>query len=146
MAGESDKPLMIIRIDRIWSLNTDNFTDSKTYYLRGALFLRPTDFQHEPTHLFYKNEVYKEISREVTICLSQVTANSETNRKKCSVMNSKQYVSSRITEIDERDVYVCEAKYSLQLKTFRKFTKGLKSKWSIELELCNFFVKKNWKT
>lgn len=41
-------------------------------------------------------------------------------------MNSKAYMSSRLTEIDERDAYVCEAKYSLQLKTYRKFTKGLK--------------------
>jgi len=121
-----DRPPMIVRIDRMWSMSE---AGADVYYLRGALFLRPDHIKHEATHLFYKNEVFKEVSREVTISVGQVTVNRETGGRKCSVMNSKAYVSSRITEIDERDTYVCETKYSLQAKTFRKFTKGLKSKW-----------------
>lgn len=42
-------------------------------------------------------------------------------------MSARKYASCRSTEIDERDVYVCEAKYSLQTKLFRKFTKELKA-------------------
>jgi len=125
-----DKPPMIVRIDRMWSINETNAAGESLpeYFLRGALFLQPDHIKHEPTHLFYKNEVFKEISREITIRIGQVTVNRETGCRKCSVMSSKGYVSSRITEIDERDAYVCETKYSMQMKTFRKFTKGLKSK------------------
>ena len=116
-----------MRIDRLWSSKAEN-SDIATFYFRGALFLHPTDIQHEPTRLFYKNEVFKEISREVVKPLDSVTFNRVTNKKKCSVMGNKNFVSDRVTEIDERDCYVCESKYSLQLKTFRKCTRGLKSK------------------
>ena len=126
-----DKPPMIVRIDRMWSINEASGSGDSLpmYFLRGALFLRPDHIKHEATHLFYKNEVFKEVSREVTISIEQVSVNKESGGRKCSVMSSKAFVSSRITEIDERDTYVCETKYSMQVKTFRKFTKGLKSKW-----------------
>ena len=133
---DADKSPMIVRIDKLWSIkseSTENSTEITStpdvFYLRGALFLRPTDLEHEPTRLFYKNEVFKEMSREITSSLDQVTTSKLSGKKKCSVMSSKKFASDRVTEIDERDVYVCEAKYSLQLKTFRKFTKGLKSQF-----------------
>lgn len=129
----SDKLPWIVRIDRLWSNKGDN--SEVNFYFRGALFLHPTDIQHEPTRLFYKNEVFKEISREVLKPLDHVTLNKATMRKKCSVMSSKNFVTDRVTEIDERDCYVCEAKYSQQLKTFRKFTKGLK-KFELSVK-CN---------
>ena len=117
---ETNKPPMIVRIDRLWSTE-----EGDKYYLRGALFLRPTELSHEPTHLFYKNEVFKELNREVTARLDQICAG-KTGSKKCAVMNAKRFVTCRPTELDERDIYICETKYSQQLKTFRKFTKGLK--------------------
>lgn len=118
--NESNKPPMIVRIDRLWSVQAGCF-------LRGALFLRPVEITHEPTRLFYKNEVFKEISREITANLDQIAlSDTNTNSKKCIVLNAKKYASCRVTELDERDVYICETKYSLQAKTFRKFTKGLR--------------------
>ena len=121
-----EKLPLIVRIDRLWSLKSqDGVTEQ--YFLRGPLFLRPIEIVHEPTRLIYRNEVFKEISRELTVTLDQVVfSNNQTNRKKCVVTNSKKYCSSRVTEVDERDVYVCETKYSLSNRTFRKFTKGLR--------------------
>ncbi len=127
------RPPMIVRIDRLWSVVLNN---EVVFYLKGALFLRPSDITHEPTRLFYKNEVFKEISKEITASLDQIVySDMNTNRKKCTVMNAKKYVSCRLTEIDENDVYVCDSKYSLVLKTFRKFTKGLK-KFELSMKCC----------
>lgn len=108
-----EKPL-ILRIDRIWSLNGSEFN------LRGAVFLRVTDVPHEPTRLFYRNEVFREISRDLTITLTEVI-----NASKCVVMSPKAYATSRLTGISEQDIYVCESKYCLANKTFRKFAKCL---------------------
>ena len=123
-----EKLPMIVRIDRLWSTTSSTNSGSivTNFYLRGPLFLRPIDIAHEPTRLFYRNEVFKEVSREITASLDQIVENPETGNKKCVVMSSKKFTTSRPTEINESDVYVCEAKYSLQLKTFRKLAKGLR--------------------
>ena len=118
---QSKLPL-IVRIDRLWSIEAAS--GGKKYYLRGPLFLRAIDVEHEPTRLFYTNEVMREQSRDITASLlDQVVSATSSGAKKCVVMSNKKYASSRLTEIDERDVYVCEAKYSMHTKTFRKFTK-----------------------
>ena len=124
---KSKNPL-IVRIDRLWSIDTNdkNGLAVKKYYLRGPLFLRPSDIDHELTRLFYGSEVFREQTREITVSLDQVVSGTSSGSKKCAVLSHKKFVSSRITEIDERDVYLCEAKYSLPLKTFRKFTKGMR--------------------
>jgi protein polybromo-1 len=136
LAGSNDPSLehkhpLIVRIDRLWSTTTQSPEDpsaqAKNYYFRGPLFLRPTDVAHEPTRLFYKSEVIKEITRQITGSIDQIVAgNTGSGSTKCVVMNMKSYVSSRLTEIDERDVYLCESKYSMLTKAFRKGTKGLK--------------------
>ena len=112
------KEPVIVRIERIWSAE-------KTYWVRGSLFLRPTEFEHEPTRLFYRNEVFKEVSREAIAKVEQITPGPN-GAVKCAVLNSKKFLSSRPTEIDERDFYVSEAKYSSTHKAFRKFTKAIK--------------------
>ena len=122
----SQNPL-IVRIDRLWSIEIGtNEAPAKKYYMRGPLFLRPVDIPHEPTRLFFGNEVVREQSREITVSLDQLVSATSSGSKMCAVLSSRNYVSSRITEIDERDVYLCEAKYSLQLKTFRKFAKSMR--------------------
>ena len=128
---QSKLPL-IVRIDRLWSIEVPSGGNGgggggggeRKYYLRGPLFLRPIDIEHEPTRLFYPNEVMREQSRDITVSLlDQVCTGTSSGARKCVVMSNKKYVSSRLTEIDERDVYVCEAKYSMHTRTFRKFTK-----------------------
>jgi protein polybromo-1 len=122
---------LIIRIDRLWSIDCidsdKNKKTKKKFYLRGPIFLRPTDIAHEPTRLFYTKEVFRELTRELTIPLEEVVVSvTGSGSKKCCVMSTKAYVTSRCTEIDERDVFLCEAKYSLSSRTFRKFTKGMR--------------------
>ena len=107
------KPL-IFRIDRIWSINSTDFC------LRGAVFLRAADLPHEPTRLFYRNEVFREISRDLTIGLSEVM-----DAPKCVVMSPKAYTTSRLTHISEENTFICESKYCMANKTFRKFAKCL---------------------
>lgn len=115
---------LIVRIDRLWAAKNN----PNQVLFKGPVFLRSTDIPHEPTRLFYKNEVFKEMSRQISATLSEITESPFGSRqKKCVVMSTRRYTTCRSTEIDERDVYVCEAKYSLQTKLFRKFTKELKS-------------------
>lgn len=44
---------LIVRIDRLWA----HKGDESTFFMRGPVFLRSTDIPHEPTRMFYKNEV-----------------------------------------------------------------------------------------
>lgn len=68
------------------------------------------------------------MSRQITSTLNDIVESTTGSRqRRCTVMESRRYITCRSTEIDERDVYVCEAKFSLQTKLFRKFTKELKS-------------------
>ncbi|RNA29170.1 polybromo-1-like isoform X2 [Brachionus plicatilis] len=111
---DGGKKALIFRIDHIWSTNVANFS------FRGAVFLRATDVPHEPTRLFYRNEVFREISGHLTIGLDQVL-----DAPKCVVMSPKAYATSRLTHIDEEHIFVCESKYCLSNKTFRKLAKSL---------------------
>ncbi|CAF0710230.1 unnamed protein product [Brachionus calyciflorus] len=110
---ECDKPL-ILRINGIWS------DDSSKVSFRGPVFLRPENIPHDPTRLFFKNEVFKEISTDLTIPFDQVIGS------RCLVLNTKCYSTQRVTLINEDDIFICETKYNLVTKTFRKFTKGMK--------------------
>lgn len=139
----------IVRIDRLWSVTTQSpeqpGVNIKPYYFRGPLFLRPTEVVHEPTRLFYKNEVIKEITRQISGSLdSCVPGDTGSGSTKCAVLNQKSFVTTRLTEIDERDVYMCDTKYSSTTKQFRKSTKGLK-KFELSAK-CNedetFFLRK----
>lgn len=118
---------LIVRIDRLWA--PKNQTGDKTqYFFKGPVFLRSTDIPHEPTRLFYRNEVFKEMSRQLTSSLDDIVDSPMgSKQRRCIVMSARRYATRRSTEIDERDVYVCEAKFNLQTRLFRKFTKELKS-------------------
>lgn len=118
MADPDTRAPLIVRIDRMYSIQNES---TISYFVRGPVFLRPADIPHEPTRLFYRNEVFKEVTRELTVNMEQIIGT-----KKCVVMNPKKYCTSRPTEINEQDVFVCETKYSLQNKVFRKFTKCLR--------------------
>jgi hypothetical protein len=55
---ETPKLPLIVRIDRLWTSKNPDPVKGQQYFLRGPVFLRPTDISHEATKLFYKNEVY----------------------------------------------------------------------------------------
>lgn len=68
------------------------------------------------------------MSRQITSSLNDIVPSpTGSSQRRCVVMSVRRYATCRSTEIDERDVYVCEAKFSLQTKLFRKFTKDLKA-------------------
>ena len=120
---------LIVRVDRLWSIQVDQ---ARQYYVRGPLFLRATDIEHEPTRLFYANEVFREQSREITVSLEQQVVRGP--QGKCAVLSAKKYATSRVTHVAESDVYVCEAKYSLHTRLFRKFTKGGMRKFELSVK------------
>lgn len=114
--NSKNQPL-IMRIDKIWL--DKNKINENDHLIKGAVFLYPYEIPHEPARLFYSNEIFQVDVKEETIGLDEIIG-------KCVVMNTKKYQNSRHTEIDEKDVYVCELKYVPEKNLLRKFNRGLK--------------------
>jgi len=87
-------------------------------FIRGACFFSPAQVEHVPTRLFYKKEVIRS-SGEQTVVVSNIVGH-------CAVLSYKEYCTSRLTEIPENDVFVCESKYDYADKVIKKFNKPLK--------------------
>ncbi|KAL3851885.1 hypothetical protein ACJMK2_015582 [Sinanodonta woodiana] len=111
MRSDRDKPV-IARIEKMWIDKTGNG------FFFGPVFVGPSDIEHSPTRLFYKNEVFLTGLEETTPLIS-ITG-------KCSVLHIKDYFSSRITEISEADVFILESKYQNSDKSIKRLGKGLK--------------------
>ncbi|XP_069101019.1 protein polybromo-1-like isoform X15 [Argopecten irradians] len=103
---------LLCRIDKIW-VNRNGET-----YLNGPWYIYPSDIEHSPTRLFYKNEVFA-CGIEDTISIDRVAG-------KCSILHIKDYLTNRVTETPEEDVYLCESKYFELEKMVKKLGKGLK--------------------
>ncbi|XP_033746616.1 protein polybromo-1-like isoform X8 [Pecten maximus] len=103
---------LLCRIDKIW-VNRSGET-----YLNGPWYIYPSDIEHSPTRLFYKNEVFA-CGIEDTISIDRVAG-------KCSILHIKDYLTNRVTETPEEDVYLCESKYFELEKMVKKLGKGLK--------------------
>jgi protein polybromo-1 len=102
----------------------------------GPRFMYPHEVDHQPNRVFYKNELFKSDS-EVRSPLTEVTG-------RCSVLSLKDYCSSRLTDIREDDVYVCESKYTSNEKLIRRIVKPVK-KHSLSFVVCDdevYFFKK----
>ncbi|XP_071810078.1 protein polybromo-1-like isoform X3 [Asterias amurensis] len=96
----------IARIDKMWKdANGDP-------WFNGPWFVRPSETIHPPTRLFYKNEVFLS-SIEDTNPMRSICG-------KCHVMIYKDYTSSRPTEYEEADVFVCESQYKEAERQIRK--------------------------
>ncbi|XP_060077501.1 protein polybromo-1-like isoform X5 [Ylistrum balloti] len=103
---------LLCRIDKIW-VNRNGET-----YLNGPWYIYPSDIEHSPTRLFYKNEVFA-CGIEDTISIDRVAG-------KCCILHIKDYLTNRVTETPEEDVYLCESKYFELEKMVKKLGKGLK--------------------
>ncbi|XP_052070858.1 protein polybromo-1-like isoform X2 [Mytilus californianus] len=106
-----DRPV-ISRIDKIWSNQVGE------PIINSTCFVFPVDIEHSPTRLFYKKEIFLTTTEE-TLSMNNIEG-------KCSVLHIKDYYTSRIGDIPEDDVYVCESKYQEPEKTIKKLGKGLK--------------------
>uniref|UniRef100_T1J6Q3 Polybromo-1 n=1 Tax=Strigamia maritima TaxID=126957 RepID=T1J6Q3_STRMM len=111
--SENGKQL-IARVDKIWVEKSD----STSGYFHGPWFVFPHEIPHSPTRLFYKQEVFLSSIEDSNPLLS-ITG-------RCAVMEPKDYMQWRCTEISENDIYVCDSRYMEVERQVRKLMKGLK--------------------
>merc|ERR1712096_405212 len=96
----------IARVERMW---TDGLGNN---WFHGTFFINCNLTKHESTRLFY----YKELM----ITSEDGSIRMEQTRGKCEVMAVKEYQASRLTEINEKDVFVCESRYNVHDHTCKK--------------------------
>ncbi|XP_058446489.1 protein polybromo-1 isoform X2 [Malaya genurostris] len=96
----------IVYIERLWT-NSDNI---KMMY--GNMMLRPYETYHLQTRKFMEQEVFKSDQHQA-IPLSQVL-------NKCFVMHVKDYFKMRPEGFADKDVFVCESRYSSRGRCFKK--------------------------
>lgn len=88
----------------------DPLSDQTMIY--GCWFYRPYETFHIPTRRFLEREVFKTDSYTSTP-LNQVIG-------KCCVMFVKDYFRAKPINFGDADVFVCESRYSLKGKSFKK--------------------------
>ncbi|XP_074033562.1 protein polybromo isoform X4 [Leptinotarsa decemlineata] len=95
----------ILYIERLWENNGQQM-------LYGNYYLRPAETYHLTTRKFLEREVFKSDSH-VAVPLEEV-------RDRCCVVNVKYYFTMRPEGYEEKDIYVCESRYSTRLRSFKK--------------------------
>ncbi|XP_048738876.1 LOW QUALITY PROTEIN: protein polybromo-1-like [Ostrea edulis] len=89
------------------------YTDSNAQQqLHGNWFYRPNETFHLASRKFLEKEVFKS-DFYTSIQLTQVIG-------KCYVMYVKEYFKSKPEGFDNKDVFVCESRYSNRHKSFKK--------------------------
>ncbi|CAL4066120.1 unnamed protein product, partial [Meganyctiphanes norvegica] len=99
----------IIHIERLWT----NSEMKKMIY--GCHYFRPSETFHPPSRRFFEQEVFKS-DQHAAYPLSQVVG-------KCYVLSANDYFTHKpegSTPIDDKDVYVCESRYSSRSRFFKK--------------------------
>lgn len=95
----------ILLIERLW-------TNSGQQMLYGNYYLRPAETYHVTTRKFLEKEVFKS-DTHIAVPLEEV-------KERCVVMNVKQYFTMKPEGFDEKDIYVCESRYSTKSRSFKK--------------------------
>lgn len=80
--------------------------------MAGNLFIRPMETFHAQTRKFLEQELFKS-DQHVAMPLSTVLG-------KCFVMSAKDYFKQRPDGFADRDVFVCESRYSPRTRQFKK--------------------------
>lgn len=96
----------IIYIERLWT-NTEGVK-----MMFGNVFLRPFETYHVTTRKFLEKEIFKS-EQHIALPLTQLG-------DKCYVMSAKDYIKYTPEGFLEKDVYVCESRYSMKLRQFKK--------------------------
>uniref|UniRef100_A0A1B6CN38 Protein polybromo-1 n=1 Tax=Clastoptera arizonana TaxID=38151 RepID=A0A1B6CN38_9HEMI len=97
---------IILNIQRLWT------NQEGQQMLYGNQFYRPRETYHVTTRKFLENEVFK-TDQHVAIPLNQVLG-------RCCVLNVKDYFRFKPDSFEEKDVYVCESRYSSKARAFKK--------------------------
>ncbi|XP_070193759.1 protein polybromo-1-like isoform X2 [Littorina saxatilis] len=88
-----------------------NKDESGACMIKGCYFYRPNETYHLATRKFLEKEVFKtEQSHEMN--MSQIMG-------RCCVMFVKDYFKKRPEGIPDKDVYVCESRYSIRNRCFK---------------------------
>ncbi|XP_021930811.1 protein polybromo-1-like isoform X6 [Zootermopsis nevadensis] len=96
----------IINIERLWT----NQEGQQMMY--GNYFYRPNETYHVTTRRFLEKEVFKS-DVHTAMPLDQVLG-------LCCVLSVKDYFRSKPEGFAEKDVYVCESRYSTKARAFKK--------------------------
>lgn len=98
----------IIRIERLW-------TNNGTQMLYGKFFVRPSETFHVQTRKFLEHEVFLS-DMHMALPLEEI-------KDRCCVLNIKDYIKYRPQGYHEKDIYVCESRYSTKARAFKKILK-----------------------
>ena len=72
---------MIYRLDKMWK----DAAGSANFF--GALYIRPSDIEHPPTRMFFKNEMF--------LCGVEEARTMDSIIGKCAVLHVKEFCSSK---------------------------------------------------
>ncbi|XP_046750131.1 protein polybromo-1 isoform X6 [Diprion similis] len=103
---ERGMELSVIRIERLWT----NAEGQQMLY--GNVFYRPSETYHVASRKFIEKELFKSDSH-LAVPLSKVAG-------RCCVLSVKDYFRMRPEGFPEKDVYVCESRYSTKARAFKK--------------------------
>ncbi|KAK6643901.1 hypothetical protein RUM43_000166 [Polyplax serrata] len=100
------------QVDTIWA------NKEGECFIKGPWFLRPQEIFYIPGRTFYKQEMFLGCLEDVHPVQNVVG--------RCCVMEHAEYISCRPTEIEEKDVYICQSIYNEQRRQLTKMVNGLK--------------------
>ncbi|XP_011690266.1 PREDICTED: protein polybromo-1 isoform X2 [Wasmannia auropunctata] len=96
----------VVLIERLWT-NADG-----QQMLYGNLFYRPSETYHVASRKFLDKELFKS-DAHVAVPLAKVAG-------RCCVLSVKDYFRMQPEGFQEKDVYVCESRYSTKARAFKK--------------------------
>lgn len=97
---------IILNILRMW-INQEG-----QQMIYGNQYYRPSETYHVTTRKFLEKEVFK-TEQHIALPLSHV-------RGKCALLTVKDYFRYKPEGFDDKDVYVCESRYSCKARSFKK--------------------------
>ncbi|XP_050428093.1 protein polybromo-1 isoform X2 [Adelges cooleyi] len=111
---------MILNIQRLWT------NQEGQQMLYGNQFYRPSETYHLSTRKFLEKEVFK-TDLSTAIPVSRI-------KGRCAVVSVKDYFRYQPKGFDEKDVYVCESRYSSRCRNFKKiknWASSLTATWNL---------------
>ncbi|XP_046634801.1 protein polybromo-1-like isoform X2 [Daphnia pulicaria] len=105
-ATERNMENHVYLIERLWTAN-----DGQQMFL-GNWFCRPNETFHLASRKFLEQELFKSDMRSAHP-LSHI-------RGRCCVLNVKEYFKSKPEGFADKDIYVCESRYSTKARMFKK--------------------------
>ncbi|OUC49821.1 putative Bromodomain protein, partial [Trichinella nativa] len=95
----SDGDSKVVFVERLWKAGNNQA------FLSGVTFVDPSRVEHEPTRLFYRNELFA-LDNSQSFPVSSVYG-------LCAVLSYKDYCAFRPTELTEEQIYLCDLRVVL---------------------------------